>query len=287
MADIKPFQCIRPAVEVADKVAALPYDVYSRKEACEEVEGKPLSFLNIDRAETQFDSSVDTYADCVYDKARELLDKAIADGVFVTDTDKAYYIYELTMDGRSQSGIVACASIDDYLNNRIKKHEKTRADKELDRINHVDRTSAQTGPIFLAYRANEVINSVVSKAKEMPALYDFTSDDGISHKVWKIADECSVTAISDAFESINSILVINSLSDKFNRLIEFRPEKYIFKKSGLTIFISSFFFTTSITELIREFDIESIYSNFDISNLPKSIIATYLVFSFLLIKKLW
>ena len=207
MADIKPFQCIRPAVEVADKVAALPYDVYSRKEACEEVEGKPLSFLNIDRAETQFDSSVDTYADCVYDKARELLDKAIADGVFVTDTDKAYYIYELTMDGRSQTGIVACASIDDYLNNRIKKHEKTRADKELDRINHVDRTSAQTGPIFLAYRANEVINSVVSKAKEMPALYDFISDDGISHKVWKIADSTDVTAISDAFESINSIYI--------------------------------------------------------------------------------
>lgn len=207
MADIKPFQCIRPAVEVADKVAALPYDVYSRKEACEEVEGKPLSFLNIDRAETQFDASVDTYADCVYDKARELLDKAIADGVFVTDTDKAYYIYELTMDGRSQTGIVACASIDDYLNNRIKKHEKTRADKELDRINHVDRTSAQTGPIFLAYRANEVINSVVSKAKENAALYDFTSDDGISHKVWKIADIADVTAINDAFESINSIYI--------------------------------------------------------------------------------
>lgn len=207
MADIKPFQCIRPAVEVADKVAALPYDVYSRKEACEEVEGKPLSFLNIDRAETQFDASVDTYADCVYDKARELLDKAIADGVFVTDTDKAYYIYELTMDGRSQTGIVACASIDDYLNNRIKKHEKTRADKELDRINHVDRTSAQTGPIFLAYRANEVINSVVSKAKENAALYDFTSDDGISHKVWKIADIADVTTINDAFESINSIYI--------------------------------------------------------------------------------
>lgn len=207
MADIKPFQCIRPAVEVADKVAALPYDVYSRKEACEEVEGKPLSFLNIDRAETQFDASVDTYADCVYDKARELLDKAITDGVFVTDTDKAYYIYELTMDGRSQTGIVACASIDDYLNNRIKKHEKTRADKELDRINHVDRTSAQTGPIFLAYRANEVINSVVSKAKENAALYDFTSDDGISHKVWKIADITDVTAINDAFESINSIYI--------------------------------------------------------------------------------
>jgi uncharacterized protein (DUF1015 family) len=131
----------------------------------------------------------------------------IEKGNYVQDNKEIYYLYELTMNGRVQTGIVACASVDDYQNNVIKKHENTRADKELDRINHVDRTSAQTGPIFLAYRANEVINSVVSKAKEMPALYDFTSDDGISHKVWKIADSTDVTAISDAFESINSIYI--------------------------------------------------------------------------------
>lgn len=113
---------------------------------------EPLSFLVIDRAETQFDSSVDTYANEVYDKARQLLDERIADGTFITDTDKAYYVYELTMNGRVQTGIAACASIDDYQNNIIKKHENTRADKEQDRINHVDRCSAQTGPIFLAYR---------------------------------------------------------------------------------------------------------------------------------------
>ena len=117
MADIKPFQCIRPAQELAKDVAALPYDVYSRSEACREVKGKPLSFLNIDRAETQFDDSVDTYADVVYDKAKELLDKEIADGTFVKDNRDADYIYELTMDGRTQTGIVACASIDDYKNN--------------------------------------------------------------------------------------------------------------------------------------------------------------------------
>ena len=126
MAFIKPFKCIRPAAEVADKVAALPYDVYNRSEACEVVKDNPLSFLNIDRAETQFDASVDTYADCVYEKARELLVTAIEKGVFVEDADEAYYIYELVMDGRAQTGIVACASIDDYINNRIKKHEKTR-----------------------------------------------------------------------------------------------------------------------------------------------------------------
>lgn len=207
MAFIKPFKCIRPSVKLASSVAALPYDVYNRKEACEEVKDKPLSFLNIDRAETQFDDSVDTYADCVYDKARELLDKAISEGVFISDEDDAYYIYELTMDGREQTGIVACASIDDYINNRIKKHEKTRADKELDRINHVDRTNAQTGPIFLAYRADEVINEVVERTKKLPALYDFVSDDDIRHSVWKISDKEDIKAIYDAFESINSIYI--------------------------------------------------------------------------------
>ena len=172
MAVIKAFECIRPDEKVADRVAALPYDVYNREEALNEVEREPLSFLAIDRAETQFDSSVDTYADCVYDKARELLDSRIADGTFITDTDKAYYVYELTMNGRTQTGIAACASIDDYNNNIIKKHENTRADKEQDRINHVDRCSAQTGPIFLAYRADEVIRNEVAKAKETKPLVD-------------------------------------------------------------------------------------------------------------------
>ena len=207
MSFIKPFKCIRPAAEVAHKVAALPYDVYNRSEACEVVKDNPLSFLNIDRAETQFDASVDTYADCVYDKARDLLNKAIEEGVFEEDADEAYYIYELVMDGRAQTGIVACASIDDYLNNRIKKHEKTRADKEQDRINHVDRTGAQTGPIFLAYRANEVINEVIARTKENAPLYDFVSDDGITHSVWKISDKTDVNSVFEAFGTINSIYI--------------------------------------------------------------------------------
>lgn len=207
MAHMKPFRTIRPIKETASSVAALPYDVYSRKEACEEVKDKPLSFLNIDRAETQFDDSVDTYADCVYDKARELLDKAIADGVFIEDDEEAYYIYELTMDGRAQTGIVACAAIDDYIHNRIKKHEKTRADKELDRIQHVDRTSAQTGPIFLAYRSHEVISEVTLRNKERTPLYDFTSEDGIRHAVWKISDAEDVKKVFDAFASMESVYI--------------------------------------------------------------------------------
>lgn len=207
MAVIKAFECIRPDEKVADRVAALPYDVYNREEALKEVEREPLSFLAIDRAETQFDSSVDTYADCVYDKARELLDSRIADGTFITDTDKAYYVYELTMNGRTQTGIAACASIDDYNNNIIKKHENTRAHKEQDRINHVDRCSAQTGPIFLAYRADEVIRNEVAKAKETKPLYSFTSPDGIRHQVYKISNAQSVENIEKAFAGIDDIYI--------------------------------------------------------------------------------
>ena len=207
MAVIKAFECIRPDEKVADRVAALPYDVYNREEALKEVEREPLSFLAIDRAETQFDSSVDTYADCVYDKARELLDSRIADGTFITDTDKAYYVYELTMNGRTQTGIAACASIDDYNNNIIKKHENTRADKEQDRINHVDRCSAQTGPIFLAYRADEVIRNEVAKAKEEKPLYSFISPDGIRHQVYKISNAQSVENIEKAFAGIDDIYI--------------------------------------------------------------------------------
>lgn len=207
MADIKPFKCIRPNETVASKVAALPYDVYSRKEAKEAVKDNPISFLNIDRAETQFDDSIDTYADCVYDKARELFEKQIEDGTYVCDDSECYYIYELTMDERTQTGIVACASIDDYLENRIKKHEKTRADKEQDRINHVDRVGAQTGPIFLAYRSNDVINQVVASYKLRTPLYDFVADDGISHAVWKIDLKDDILTIRNEFEKTNSIYI--------------------------------------------------------------------------------
>lgn len=207
MAKVKPFQCVRPNTQVADRVAALPYDVYNREEACQVVAKEELSFLKIDRAETQFDSSVDTYDERVYAKAKELLDGMMADGTFITDKDKAYYIYELTMNGRAQTGLVACSSIDDYAANVIKKHENTRADKEADRIHHVDTCDAQTGPIFLAYRANTVIRAIMDKTKKENPLYDFVADDGISHKVWKIANEADISAIYDEFEKIDSIYI--------------------------------------------------------------------------------
>lgn len=202
MAIVKPFICIRPEAGKAEQVAALPYDVYNRKEACEAVKGNPLSFLNIDRAETQFPDDVDTYDDRVYDKAREILDRQIADGVYVTDPQENYYLYELTMDGRSQTGVVACCSIDDYVNGVIKKHENTREDKEIDRIRHVDTTNAHTGPIFLAYRQNETVKAVVAEVKKNVPVYDFVSEDGISHRVWVIDDRAMVQAVQEAFAGI-------------------------------------------------------------------------------------
>lgn len=207
MADIRPFKAIRPAKGLEDKIAALPYDVYSRQEAVKAVEGNDKTFLRIDRAETCFDDSVDTYDDRVYEKANELFHGMLDRNEFVRDTRDCYYIYELTMDGRSQTGIVACASIDDYQNNIIKKHENTRADKEADRIRHVDALSAQTGPIFLAYRANESINETIDAVRESPAINDFVSDDGIRHRVWIIDDDKDIEVIYNAFLKMDSIYI--------------------------------------------------------------------------------
>ena len=207
MATVRPFQCVRPNKEVVSRVAALPYDVYNRTEAKEVVKKEPLSFLNIDRAETQFDDSVDTYAPCVYEKASEMLHAWMDNGTFIKDETNCYYVYELIMNGRSQTGIVACSSIDDYQNNIIKKHENTRADKELDRITHVDTCSAQTGPIFLAYRSKEEINVIVDAVMKTEPLYAFTSDDGVTHNVWKIADTSDVKKIQDAFAKIQEIYI--------------------------------------------------------------------------------
>lgn len=207
MATIRPFRAVRPNTSVADRVAALPYDVYNRSEAKTETEREPLSFLCIDRAETQFDDSVDIYADEVYKKADELYHARKADGTFIMEEKPCYYIYELTMDSRSQTGIVGCASVDDYMNNIIKKHENTRADKEADRIRHVDSLSAQTGPIFLAYKAREDINKIIAKVKRTPALYDFASPDGIIHRAWIIDNDDDMDVIRKAFEATDSIYI--------------------------------------------------------------------------------
>ncbi len=207
MAIVKPFCAVRPSAEAASQVAALPYDVYNRKEACEAVKGNPLSFLNIDRAETQFGEDVDMYADCVYEKAKELLEKRMADGTFIRDEIPCYYIYQQIMNGRSQTGLVACSSIDDYLNHVVKKHENTREEKEQDRIRHVDTTDAHTGPIFLAYRAKEELNRIIHRITTGHPLYDFVSEDNVEHRVWKIAAPGPIKEIEEAFLDVEATYI--------------------------------------------------------------------------------
>ncbi len=207
MAVIKPFAGIRPCKEKADKIAALPYDVYNRQEAKEVVRKNPDSFLKIDRAETQFDDSVSTYDNRVYQKAHDILWDMVEKGDFITEENPCYYIYELTMEGRVQTGLVACASIDDYAEGIIKKHENTRAEKEADRICHVDTCNAQTGPIFLAYRANDTIRGIVNEKKQDEPLYDFVSEDGIRHRVFVIDDAQQIKTLQDTFEKIGEIYI--------------------------------------------------------------------------------
>lgn len=207
MAVIKPFRAYRPKKGLEAQIAALPYDVYNREEACIAVKGNPMSFLNIDRAETQFGSNVDTYAEEVYQKAYDLLWDKIREGIFVQEDKPMYYIYELTMNGRVQTGIVACASIDDYQNQIIKKHENTRADKELDRIHHVETCQAQTGPIFLAYRSNPQLQEIIVRTKKEQPLYDFASEDGILHRVWCVFADTDISAIQVIFHSISEIYI--------------------------------------------------------------------------------
>ncbi|MCR4989734.1 MAG: DUF1015 family protein [Lachnospiraceae bacterium] len=203
MPKVTPFKAIRPIPTKADAFCALPYDVYNRKEACEIVKKNPLSFLSIDRAETSFGDDTDTYDPKVYQKARELLLNRMQDGTLIRDEKPCYYAYELTMNGRTQTGIVACSSVDDYMNSVIKKHENTREEKELDRINHVDITNAHTGPIFLVYRSEEELKSIVSSSKTAEKmLYDFTSDDGIRHRAFIIDDEDKIRRIGEIFDSI-------------------------------------------------------------------------------------
>lgn len=207
MAEIRAFRGIRPAAGKEADIAALPYDVYNREEARKAVEGKPLTFLRIDRAETQLSEETDIYAPEVYQKAKELLWGMVENGDFVQDDKPCYYLYELTMNGRSQTGIVACASIDDYLNGMIKKHENTRREKEEDRVRHVDICDAQTGPIFLAYRNQESLKKIVADVKAGTVLFDFTSEDGIRHRGWKIADTEKISAIYEAFHQMNALYI--------------------------------------------------------------------------------
>lgn len=208
MAVFRAFKALRPVKEKAAAVAALPYDVVNREEAAKIGKENPDSFLHVDRAEMDLPVDTDLYDKKVYEKARENLLQMEEKGILALDQKPCYYIYELVRKGKVQTGIVGCASIDDYLNDAVKKHELTRSDKELDRIHHVDVCDANTGPIYLACRYTAALSSLLANwKKEHPAVYDFTEEDEITHRVWVIDQDEMIARIKGEMEQIPALYI--------------------------------------------------------------------------------
>lgn len=199
---VLPFPCTRPVPDAAAEVAALPYDVFDRAEAAAYVRDRPRSFLNIDRPETQFPPEQDMYAPEVYAKAAKMLEERIADHTFFADPSRSYYLYELTWQGHTQTGLVGVCSLDEYVNGTIKRHELTRAEKERDRIEHIRALGYQTGPIFLTYRDQPVLDVIIGAAKMATPLYHFTDDEGVTQTVWEVKRQDAVEAIHAMFQQI-------------------------------------------------------------------------------------
>jgi uncharacterized protein (DUF1015 family) len=198
MAIIKPFPALRPSKDNAHLVASVPYDVVDRSEAKKLAEGNPLSFLRVTRSEIELDENINPYSPDVYKKAKENLERLIQSAPLTVDTKPRFYLYKLEMDGRSQVGIAATFSVDDYDKDIIKKHEKTRKVKEDDRTNHIVTTNAQTGQVFLTYkgskRIDEIVNNTLTNTK---SLYNFTSDDGIKHSIWIVPEDFNKIIIEE------------------------------------------------------------------------------------------
>lgn len=207
MALLKAFKAVRPVPELASKVAALPYDVMDSREARRKVEGNPYSFLHVDKAEVDFPPMINIYDKRVYEKARENLKNMIDNGILIKDIKEYLYIYRQTMGTHMQTGLVGCVSMDEYMNDVIKKHEKTRKDKEEDRINHVYYCNANTGPIFLTYKAKTEIDNIIARwTIEHKPVYDFTAEDGIGHTAWVIDDD-TIKKLIENFQSVDFLYI--------------------------------------------------------------------------------
>ena len=208
MAILKPFKAVRPKDEYASSVGALPYDVMNSEEAREMVKDKPYSFLHVDKAEVDLPQGIDIYSAEVYEKAKENLDALSEKGIVGQDEKPMLYIYRQIMNGREQTGIVGCTAVDDYINNVIKKHEFTRADKEADRIRHVDTLDANTGPIFLTHRENKTVSDITENWKNTHTpCYDFVSDDGVAQTVWVIDDDTVIDTLVNEFADIDYLYI--------------------------------------------------------------------------------
>ena len=208
MSTVKPFKAIRPAAEYAARVISLPYDVMNRKEAAEMAAGNPYSFLHICRSEIDLPEQENPYDRPVYEKARENMERWIQDGILLQEENPALYIYRQVMDGRVQTGIVGCVAVDEYLDNTIKKHEFTRVEKEQDRINHFDVCDTDTEPVFLTYRGDKRIRTIVDGfAAGHAPVYDLVSEDGIRHILWVVDDDAAVASLVALFAEIPALYI--------------------------------------------------------------------------------
>jgi uncharacterized protein (DUF1015 family) len=202
MAIIFPFKAVRPQTALAKEVASPPYDVLSSEEARNLASSNPHSFLHVIKSEIDMPTDLSIYDSTVYQKAKSNLDQMLSEGILLNEAQECYYIYELIMHGRSQTGLVCCSSVDDYENDIIKKHEFTRPEKEQDRINHISITGAQTGNVFLAYRNHPAIDQLIAewKSNQQP-VYDFTADDGIVHRIWIVQEASVIQTITTTFKN--------------------------------------------------------------------------------------
>ena len=208
MSVFRPFKAVRPMPQYASLVAALPYDVMTSDEAREKVKGNPYSFLHVDKAEIDLPKDTDIYSDIVYETAAKNLKSLETDEICKQDNTPCFYIYMQTMNGCTQTGIVGCASIDEYISGKIKKHELTRADKEADRIRHVDTCDANTGPIFLTYKGKDEIDRIVAEYKKLHLpVYDFVSEGDIENKIWVVNDEATVAKLKELFSSVPALYI--------------------------------------------------------------------------------
>lgn len=207
MSLIRPFAGLRPRPEFAADVIAPPYDVLSTAEARERVQGRPRSFLHISKPEIDLPEDTNPYDDKVYAKGAENLQKLIQDDILLRDDQPCYYVYRLVMNGHVQTGLVAIASVADYDTNRIRKHEFTRPDKEDDRVKQVDALNAQTGPVFLTYRHDAVVDKVITEASQQTPEYDLTADDGVQHTIWVLKDPQAIDIITSCFDQMDCLYI--------------------------------------------------------------------------------
>ena len=207
MCTVIPFKAIRPAKKFVKDVASYPYDVIDSKEARVLAENNPKSFLHVVKSEIDLSVDIDLYDDGVYETAKENFYRFLHEGLLFQDSQPCFYIYRQRMGDHEQYGIVGCAGIDDYDSGRIKKHELTRSDKELDRTKHIDRVNAQTGPVFLTYRKRQSIDAIVESIITGPPEYDFTADDGVGHTAWIVSDADMIGKIQAEFQAIDAFYI--------------------------------------------------------------------------------